>query len=241
MAPGLKRVPFYRQDTSNDDSLASIGPFDDNLRRGSYGDSKRGGASSSVTSRLSGFDVDEGLIHFEQNHRWDPNLPLDYVDQIHEALKANGIEAEIAVERSLAEQSPYPEAQSAVRNYDEDIPCGTIRAWAIGLLLTTVGSALNMIFSMRYPSITITSIVAQLIAYPLGLGWHKVVPSRTFSTFGYKWSLNPGKFNMKEHTMIVVMTNASFGGGAAYSTDVLLAQQKFYGQDFGWVYKLLLT
>lgn len=40
---------------------------------------------------------------------------------------------------------------------------------------------------------------------------------------------------MKEHTIIVVMANASFAGGAAYATDILLAQEVFYGQYFGWV------
>ena len=40
---------------------------------------------------------------------------------------------------------------------------------------------------------------------------------------------------MKEHTVIVVMANASFAGGAAYATDILLAQEVFYGQFFGWV------
>lgn len=46
---------------------------------------------------------------------------------------------------------------------------------------------------------------------------------------------------MKEHTLIVIMANASFGGTFAYSTDVLLAQQVYYGQNFGWGYQLLLT
>ena len=55
------------------------------------------------------------------------------------------------------------------------------------------------------------------------------------------WSLNTGPFNMKEHALIVIMTNASFGGTYAYSTDVLLAQQVYYGQKFGWGYQLLLT
>jgi len=46
---------------------------------------------------------------------------------------------------------------------------------------------------------------------------------------------------MKEHTIIVIMANASFGGTTAYSTDVLLAQEVYYGQHFGWGYQLLLT
>jgi hypothetical protein len=48
-----------------------------------------------------------------------------------------------------------------------------------------------------------------------------------------KWNLRPGKFNMKEHTIIVVMANAAYGNGAAYSFDTLVAQEVFYGQNFG--------
>jgi hypothetical protein len=63
----------------------------------------------------------------------------------------------------------------------------------------------------------------------------KVRRTHVFNTFGYKWSFNPHKFNMKEHTIIVVMANASFAGGVAYATDILLVQEVFYKQFFGWV------
>lgn len=52
--------------------------------------------------------------------------------------------------------------------------------------------------------------------------------------------LNPGPFNIKEHAIITIMANVSFGGGAAYATDILLSQNKFYNSDFGWGYALLL-
>ncbi|KAL7893571.1 OPT oligopeptide transporter domain-containing protein [Trichoderma sp. TUCIM 5745] len=67
------------------------------------------------------------------------------------------------------------------------------------------------------------------------------MPQRIFTTFGVRWTLNPGPFNMKEHVIVTVMANAGFGIGAAYSTDVLTAQQKFYGQSFGWGFQLLLS
>lgn len=118
--------------------------------------------------------------------------------------KAHDIEAERAIEQSLSEQSPYPEVAAAVRNYDEpELPTGTIRAWVIGLFLTTIGSGLNMLFSMRSPSIVISSIVAQLVAYPIGLLWARLMPKRVFTTFGRAWTLNPGEFNIKEHTVSV--------------------------------------
>ena len=98
------------------------------------------------------------------------------------------------------------------------MPCNTIRMWVIGMFLTTIGSALNMLFSMRAPSIVISSLVAQLVAYPIGIAWHKIFPDRVFSIGGLRFNLNPGPFNMKEHTVIVVMANVTFGGGAAYAT-----------------------
>ncbi len=116
-----------------------------------------------------------------------------------------------------------------------------MRAWTIGLLLTTIGSALNMLFSMRAPSIVITSLVIQLVAWPIGLAWHLLLPNRQCRIGKLKFNLNPGPFNMKEHTVIVVMANASYGAGQAYSTDTILAQKAFYGQDLGWGFSLMLT
>jgi hypothetical protein len=109
--------------------------------------------------------------------------------------------------------------------------------WVISMLMTTIGSGLNMLFSLRSPSITITSYVAQLIVYPVGLAWDKVMPNRQHTTFGVKWNLNPGPFNFKEHAMIVIMANASFGNGAGYFTDIL---QVNFNHPIFYVFALLI-
>jgi OPT family oligopeptide transporter len=107
--------------------------------------------------------------------------------------------------------------------------------------LTTTASGLNSLFSLRAPALTVTSFVVQLVAYPLGIGWEKVMPSRTYRTFGLEWNLNPGSFNLKEHGLIVIMANAAFGNGAGYFTDTIVAQRGFYGQNFGWGFNILLA
>lgn len=137
------------------------------------------------------------------------------------------------------DDSPYPEVRAAVRNYDEDVPCGTVRAWTIGLGLVVIGASMNTLFSLRQPTISVTSLLAQVVAYPLGHAWAAIVPARTFTTFGRTWSLNPGPFNIKEHSIIVVMAGVSFS--VAYSTDIILAQMIFYKQNFGLVFQILLT
>ena len=144
-----------------------------------------------------------------------------------------------AIKDTEVEDSPYPEVRAAVRNYDEDLPCNTFRAWAIGLSLTVVGASMNTLFSLRQPSISIGPLVAQVIAYPIGHAWARIMPAKTFNTLGLRWSLNPGPFNMKEHAIITVMASVSFS--VAYSTDIILAQLIFYKQDFGIIFQLLLT
>lgn len=179
---------------------------------------------------------------FAAGHQWDPNLPANFVEDVDQNRQHHDSNTpQLAIEDALNEDSPYPEVQAAVRNYDEEMPASTIRAWTIGLFLVTLCGGVNMLFHLRSPAISISAIVAQFLAYPLGKLWELVFPKKSFNTFGYRWSFNPGPFNMKEHTVITVMANAGFGIGAAYSTDVLTAQQKFYGVSFGWGYGLLLT
>ena len=88
-----------------------------------------------------------------------------------------------------------------------DLPANTIRAWVIGLLLCTIGSGVNMLFSMRNPSILVTTYVIQLVAYPIGKGWDLIMPNHEFKIGPLRFNLKPGNFNFKEHVIIVVMSN----------------------------------
>ena len=206
------------------------------------------GSNSSVemTDAESGFTKQQAHTEvkaFADVHKFDPNMPQDVLSDAKYALdhKDGKAEAEIA-DTYLLEDSPYPEVRAAVPPTDDfDMPCNTPRVWIIGMLFVTLGSALNMLFSMRAPSIVITAIVAQLVSFWVGKGWAAVMPSREFTTFGRKWSLNRGPFNIKEHTVITIMSNVSFSGGQAYATSIIIAQQHYYGQYFGWGFQILLV
>lgn len=178
----------------------------------------------------------------------DPNLPHRFdatlgdfdrgsgsFDSEH-ALKGPG---EDGAHDEEGENSAYPEVRAAVHNYDEDLPCNTIRAWTIGLSLVVLGASMNTLFSLRSPSISLGPLVAQVIAWPIGHGWAKIMPTKKFRTFGIPWSLNPGPFNIKEHSIVVVMASVSFS--VAYATDIILAQVVFYKQNFGTAFQLMLT
>ncbi|RKF53705.1 Sexual differentiation process protein isp4 [Golovinomyces cichoracearum] len=182
------------------------------------------------------------LKEFSDSHKLDPNLPFEELAEVDEILKSGNAEKGIEIEQTLLEDdSPYPEVRDAVRNYDEDLPANTVRAWTIGLLLTTIGSGVNCLFSLRNPSIAITTFAIQLISYPLGRGWDLIMPDRQFQIGRLKFNLRPGKFNFKEHTIIVCMANAAYAGSAIYATDVLISQQVYYKQNFGWAFQLLFA
>ena len=106
----------------------------------------------------------------------DLNLPQEEFDTVNAVIDSGDVEKEVAVQQALLEEnSPYPEVQAAVRNYDEpDLPANTIRAWVIGIILTTVCSSINLLFSLRNPSIIVTTYCVQLVAYPVGLAWDMV-------------------------------------------------------------------
>ncbi|EFX00268.1 small oligopeptide transporter [Grosmannia clavigera kw1407] len=175
----------------------------------------------------------------------DPNLPEEYgpgFDDAEAKVGEDGEEGEDdqnLISSSVPDDSPYPEVRAAVRNFDEDVPCNTVRAWTIGLSLVVVGASMNTLFSLRQPSISIGTLVAQIVAWPLGHGWARVMPRRRFRTCGLVWSLNPGPFTIKEHAIIVVMAGVSFS--VAYATDIILAQIVFYKQDFGLIFQLLMV
>lgn len=200
-----------------------------------HSSSARDNASEWVGAR-NDFDDDQGSEH---ELLMDPNLSEAYeLRQLSHGEEGLSPEEEAALKRE-EEDSPYPEVRATVRNYDEDLPCNTVRAWTIGMALVVVGASMNTLFSLRQPSISVGPLIAQIIAWPIGHGWARFVPERHFTTFGMRWTLNPGPFNIKEHTIIVIMASVSFS--VAYATDIILAQVVFYKQDFGFLFQLLLT
>ena len=162
------------------------------------------------------------------------------VEALHEKHLANASTNQSdEVTGDVANASEYVEA--GVRAEDGEEPANTLRAWILGLFFVTIASGVNMLLSMRSPAISIPVVVIQLLVYPVGRFWARIMPARKFNTFGVVWSLNPGPFNIKEHTVVTLMASVTYG--YAYSTDALLALQakSLYNHDLGLGFQLLFT
>jgi hypothetical protein len=176
----------------------------------------------------------------EHERLLDPNIPDEGGIELRQIDfgRAGSFDSEAAA-KANEEDSPYEEVRAAVRNFDEDLPCSTIRAWTIGLCLTFFGAAVNTLFSLRAPTIGIGPLIAQIIAWVMGRAWASVMPQKEFTLFGVAYNLNPGPFNIKEHSVIMVMASVSFS--VAYATDIILAQLVYYKQNFGVIFQLLIV
>jgi hypothetical protein len=117
----------------------------------------------------------------------------DEQEAANKVAETDDVEKKANFEHALLEEdSPYFEVRATVRNYDEEMPANTIRAWIIGLTATTIVSAVNLLFSLRNPSISIYVYVVQLLAYPVGCGMARVshcMSSRLKDNASHKSSL----------------------------------------------------
>ncbi|PQE10619.1 OPT oligopeptide transporter protein [Rutstroemia sp. NJR-2017a WRK4] len=167
-------------------------------------------------------------------------------------------------EEDPPDNSPYAQVRASVSAIDNTtLSINTPRMWALSMLFAILGSSTNLFFSLRYPSVSITPVIALLLVHPLGLLWDRIYkrhddPDEEFidghrspnneSNEGDRkpvsvlrsvrlW-LAQGRWNEKEHSCVYISSNVSFG--FAFATDVIVEQTHFYNQKVGIVYQLLL-
>lgn len=164
------------------------------------------------------------------------------------------------------ENSPHEAVRASVPPTDDTtLSINTPRMWLLSVLFSILGSSTNLFFSLRYPSVAITPVIALLLVHPLGLFWDvalkrsydpeeifvdgvrtSVIPNehepparRGKSLRSWRQWFAQGRWNEKEHTCVYVSSNVAFG--FAFATDVIVEQTQFYNQSAPIAYQLLLT
>ncbi|CAA7266324.1 unnamed protein product [Cyclocybe aegerita] len=138
---------------------------------------------------------------------------------------------------SFDDESPYPEVRSAVANTDDfHMPQMTLRVWVIGIAAAIVIPGLNQFFFFRFPSITISGIVAQLVSFPIGRAFAAWLPN--WKIFGV--SINPGPFTVKEHVLITIMASVVRIYNFSYQWFVVMSTQ-LIGFSIGGVARRFLV
>lgn len=186
-----------------------------------------------------------------------PYVASDDEDEDHNPGEAVSIDEN----EDPQDNSPYPQVRASVAATDDTFASiNTPRMWILSLLCALLGSATNLFFSLRYPSVAITPVIALVIVHPLGRLWDRLLkhsddPTESFDDGNLVSRNKPdhslpgktrirlwlaqGKWNGKEHACVYISSNVSFG--FAFATDVIVEQSKFYHQEPRIIYQLLLT
>ncbi|KAJ7897829.1 OPT-domain-containing protein [Mycena leptocephala] len=158
-------------------------------------------------------EIEETIHRIVDEHGDDPNFPPGVLAAANrylfdEDLKQNPAEyqhiyEELRVEAAMILiNSPYAEVRAVVDNHDDtSISGATFRTFVIGTIFVGAGGFINQFFSIRYPTISVLSNVAQVLAFPAAK-LMELLPTTQYTLGGYTFSLNPGKFNPKEHMLI---------------------------------------
>ncbi|KYK60626.1 oligopeptide transporter protein [Drechmeria coniospora] len=134
------------------------------------------------------------------------------------------IKTETAVNKFF---SPYPEVRAISTPTDDvNIPCETIRAHLLGYLWAMIAQFTNSLFNSRFPQITLSSAVAQILLFPCGkfLAW--ALPDWGFNFRGKRLSLNPGPWSYKEQMLSTIIIDV--GLTSAYCFSNIQTQTVYY-------------
>ncbi|OCH87078.1 OPT oligopeptide transporter [Obba rivulosa] len=102
-----------------------------------------------------------------------------------------------------------------------DLPVFTFRMAFLGVGLSAFGSVLSTIYTFKPQNATVSQLFCLIIAYVFGTAMATIIPSKGMWRY-----LNPGPFNIKEHTAIVIM--ASTASSVAVGMEVIAALNLFY-------------
>ncbi|KAG0042114.1 hypothetical protein BGZ83_000883 [Gryganskiella cystojenkinii] len=159
---------------------------------------------------------------------------IDYVDE-----KITDIEEHVT---NLEEEdnSPIEEVRVTISNTDDpSLPYNTFRMWFLGLLWTAIISFVNQFFYLRQTTINISYPVVALLSLPMGHFMARILPTRLFNLFGFKFSLNPGPFSIKEHVLIGTMVACN--SSTAYAVDIVILQKMWYNSEKPFVAGMFLV
>ncbi|OSD07818.1 OPT oligopeptide transporter [Trametes coccinea BRFM310] len=104
---------------------------------------------------------------------------------------------------------------------DPELPIFTFRSIFLGIGLSAFTSVLSTIYTFKPQNASVSQLFCLIIAYVLGTAMHSVMPSK-----GYWRYLNPGPFNIKEHTVIVIMSSTA--STVAVAMEIIAALDLFY-------------
>ncbi|KAG2688682.1 hypothetical protein I3843_09G107500 [Carya illinoinensis] len=156
--------------------------------------------------------------------------------------KKPGPDAHIYEDSDEVNDSPIEQVRLTVSITDDPtLPCLTFRTWVLGITSCAALAFLNQFFGYRQNALYISSVSAQILVLPVGKLMAVYLPEKSVRVPGTKWrfSLNPGPFNLKEHVLITIFANS--GSSTVYAVGIITIVKAFYHRQIHPLAAMLLT
>ncbi|KAI0732699.1 OPT oligopeptide transporter [Fomitopsis betulina] len=107
---------------------------------------------------------------------------------------------------------------------DPELQAVTFRTLFLGFGFSAFGAVLAQIYYFKPQTINVSTLLLMILTYWIGNGLHIITPTKGC----WRW-LNPGPFNMKEHTAIIIMSSTA--ATSAVAIQAISVQNLYYNND----------
>ncbi|KAI8611760.1 OPT oligopeptide transporter protein-domain-containing protein [Chytriomyces sp. MP71] len=128
----------------------------------------------------------------------------------------------------------YDIVEAVVSSVDDPtLPVITFRVILMGALFGVGLAIANTAFSFRTSPFSINPLFVLLVSYPIGHAMYWTLSPRIYTIpfLRWKFTLNPGPFNFKEHALIYVCVSTA--SNPAYAMYNIISQRYFLNQNLG--------
>ncbi|KAH8648569.1 OPT oligopeptide transporter protein-domain-containing protein [Xylariales sp. PMI_506] len=182
-------------------------------------------------------------------HADDWNFPSDMRDRMKRLLegpKSYGAfyERDLRIDAAIMRySSPYPGVRAVAENRDDQsVPIETFRAYFLGIGWAIIGTFMATFFNSRFPSISLSGSVVQILLYPCAKLLEFVLPDWGITVWGVRHSLNPGPWTFKEQMFATITYNIAIYTTNSYTMILVQKSPVYYGETFiTFGYQLMLT
>lgn len=143
---------------------------------GAVSDASEALKPSSTTATVPTFDTGPSAIFESQHSSGESESDVGSQNGTANGFKHDSLHMVDIPEEEVVDNSPYAQVRASVAPTDNTtLSINTPRMWTLSILFAVFGSATNLFFSLRYPSVSITPVIALLIVHPMGLVWDRVL------------------------------------------------------------------
>ncbi|KAK2595056.1 oligopeptide transporter 6 [Conoideocrella luteorostrata] len=210
------------------------------------------GETDFILSKINSMSEDEALAIIAESltfHSDDWNFPSEMRERMEKLLqgpKSYGefYDRDLRIDATMMKwSSPYPGVRAVASPVDDaKVPIETIRAYFLGVSWAIIGTFMSTFFNSRFPGISLSNSVIQILLFPCGKFFQTVLPDWGVTVFGTRHSLNPGPWTFKEQMFATITFNIAIYTTNSYGMILVQRSPVYYGLgfiDFG--YQLMLT